>query len=173
MECTPEEATPISASPGLDGRAVDHLLLVDHADREASQIVLVYVIHARHLGGLAANQRAACLTAALCDARYHLRDLCGLVFADCDIVEEEQRLCTAAGDVVYAHGNAVDATVSCLSIRNASLSLVPTPSVPETRIGSHALELRAEQTAEAAERTHNALGNVVLSTIGFISLTAS
>ncbi len=34
-------------------------------------------------------------------------------------------------------------TVSCLSIRNASLSFVPTPSVPETRIGSAILRAAA------------------------------
>ena len=142
----------------LDGRAVDHLLLVDHADREAGHVVLVYRIEARHLGGLAADQRAACLTAALCDARYHLRDLCGLVFADCDIVEEEQRLCTAAGDVVDAHGNAVDADRVMLVHQERQLEL----GAHAVRAGDqngvgHALELRAEQTAEAAERTHNAL----------------
>ena len=39
-----------------DGGAVDDSGLFGHADREASQIVLVLVIHARHLGGLAADQ---------------------------------------------------------------------------------------------------------------------
>ena len=144
---------------GLDAGAVDHLFLIDHADREAGHIVLVFRIEARHFSGFAADQRAACLTAALCDTGNHLCDLLRVVLADCNIVEEEQRLCTAAGDIVYAHGNAVDANGVVLVHQERQLEL----GADAIRTGNedrilHAIEIRAEQAAEAAERTHNALG---------------
>ena len=144
---------------GLDAGAVDHLFLIDHADREACHIVLVFRIEARHFSGLAADQRAACLTAALCDTGNHLCDLLRVVLADCNIVEEEQRLCTAAGDIVYAHGNAVDANGVVLVHQERQLEL----GADAIRTGNedrilHAIEIRTEQAAEAAERTHNALG---------------
>ena len=48
-----------------DARAVDDRGLLGHADREAGQIVLVLVVHAGHLGGLAADQAGAGLHAAV------------------------------------------------------------------------------------------------------------
>ena len=82
-----------------------------------------------------------------------------MVLADCNIVEEEQRLCTAAGDIVDTHGNAVDANGVVLVHQERQLEL----GAHAVRAGNqngvcHALELGAEQAAEAAERTHNALG---------------
>ena len=61
------------------------------------------------LGGLAADQRAAGLNAALGHARNQRRHLFRLVFANGDVIQEKQRLGPAAHDIVDAHGHAVDA----------------------------------------------------------------
>ena len=95
------------ADPNL--RAVDQPLLLDHAHRESGDVVLAVGIHARHLGRLAAHQRAAGLAAALGDARHDGLDLPGLVAAHGHIVEEQQRLGPLRQHVVDAHGHGVDA----------------------------------------------------------------
>ncbi len=59
----------------------------------------------------------------------------GIVLAAGNIVQEETGALPCAGNIIYTHCHAVDSTVSCLSIINASFSFVPTPSVPETRVG--------------------------------------
>ena len=38
---------------------IDHLALIDHAHAEAGKVVLVHRVETRHLGGLAADQRAS------------------------------------------------------------------------------------------------------------------
>ena len=48
-----------------DGGAVDDLRLLDRADGEAGEVVFAVRVHAGHLGGLAADQRAAGQFAAL------------------------------------------------------------------------------------------------------------
>ena len=53
----------------LVGHARQDLVALDDADAEAGQVVVAVGVHARHLGGLAADQRAAGLPAALGDAR--------------------------------------------------------------------------------------------------------
>ena len=48
---------------GADGVTRDHTLALDGADDEPRQIVLAALVQAGHLGGLAANQRAAVVAA--------------------------------------------------------------------------------------------------------------
>ena len=64
---------PSTASPGAMRAAVDDPALLDHADAEAGEVVFALGVHAGHLGGLAADQRAAGLLAALGDAADHAR----------------------------------------------------------------------------------------------------
>ncbi|GIU89632.1 MAG: hypothetical protein KatS3mg010_0731 [Acidimicrobiia bacterium] len=86
-----------------------HVRAVDHTDREADEVELAGLHHARVLRHLAAEQRAARLAAALGDPGDELVDLLRNELADRDVVEEEQRLGTLRGDVVDRHGDAVDA----------------------------------------------------------------
>ena len=79
------------------------------ADREAREVVVVAVIHAGHLRGLAADQRAAGLAAAFGDAADDRRALVRIELAGREIVEEEQRLGALHDDVVDAHGDEIDA----------------------------------------------------------------
>ena len=63
-------------------------------------------------------------------------------------------------------------TVSCLSIRNASFSFVPTPSVPETRVGfSIFLKLSMEKAPEKPPSPPRTSGRMVSFTYFFISST--
>ena len=54
--------------PRLYGTTVDQPVLVDDADTETGQIIVCIRIHARHFGGLTADEGGAGLFAALCDA---------------------------------------------------------------------------------------------------------
>ena len=47
--------------------AVDDLILFNNADTEASKIVVLAFIHARHLRRFTANKRCACQLAAFAD----------------------------------------------------------------------------------------------------------
>ena len=66
-------------------------------------------IHAWHFGGLAADQSAAGLTAALGNARDDGRGGVHIKLAAGEVIEEEQRFGTADQDVVDAHGDQIDA----------------------------------------------------------------
>ena len=94
---------------GLHGLVIEDLFLVHNAHGETGQIVLVLRHHARVLSGLAAHQRTVSLDAALGHTLDDLGDLLGDVAAAGDVVEEDQRFCTGADDVVDAHSHAVDA----------------------------------------------------------------
>ena len=52
-----------------DAVAGQRLAALDRADAEAGEVIVARRIHARHFRGLAADQRAARLAAALGDAR--------------------------------------------------------------------------------------------------------
>ena len=79
------------------------------ADRKAREIVVAGVIEARHLGGFAADQRAARKPATLRDARDDRRAGLWIQLSAGEIVEKEKRLCALHHEVVDRHGNQVDA----------------------------------------------------------------
>ena len=82
---------------------------LDDADAEAGEVVVVAVIHAGHLGGLAADQRAPACTQPSAMPRDHAGGDVHLQLAGGVVVEEEQRLGALHDDVVGAHGDQVDA----------------------------------------------------------------
>ncbi len=90
-------------------RGVDELRALYNAAREARDVVLSAAVHARHLGSLAADKRAARLPAALRHAGDDSFDLGRIVMADGHVVEEEQRLGALRQHVVDAHGHGIDA----------------------------------------------------------------
>src|SRR5665213_3865887 len=92
-----------------DVGAWQDLAALDRADREAGEIVIVAVIEPRHLGGLAADQRAAGLPAAESNAGDDGRADFRLEFTGGVIVEEEQRLGALHYQVIDAHGAEIDA----------------------------------------------------------------
>ena len=89
--------------------AVDDAILLDEPDTETREVVVVALVHARHLGRLAADERATRLQAAFHDALDDaLRDV-DLQAPGRVVVEEEDRLGALHDDVVRAHCNQVDA----------------------------------------------------------------
>ncbi len=93
----------------LDVRAADDVGFFHHADRETGEVVLAGRIHAGHLGGLAADQRATGLFATERDALDDLGGGIHIQLAAGEIIEEEQRLRALHQDVVDAHADQVDA----------------------------------------------------------------
>ena len=94
---------------GLHTAAVDDLVALDGADDEAGDVVVAERVDARHLRGLAADERAARRAAGLGDALDELGELLGDELAGRVVVEEEERLGAAAEDVVDAVVDEVDA----------------------------------------------------------------
>ena len=76
--------------------------LLDHADDEAGDVVLAVGVEARHLGGFAADQRAAVLAAAARDAGDDLLGDRRRQPPGRQVVEKEQRLGALHQDVVDA-----------------------------------------------------------------------
>ena len=93
----------------LDVRAADDVGFFHHADREAGKVVFPGRIHAGHLGGFAADQRATGLFAAERDALDDFGGGIHIELAAGEIIEEEQRLRALHQDVVDAHADQVDA----------------------------------------------------------------
>ena len=83
--------------------------LLDDADAEAGEVVVLAVIEAGQLGGLATDERAARLPAALGDAADDARAGLDVERAGREVVEEEQRLGAGDEHVVDAHRDEVDA----------------------------------------------------------------
>ncbi len=91
-----------------DRRAGQLLAALHRADAEARKIIVAGGIHARHLGRLAADQRAAGLEAALRDRGDNRLGDSGVELAGREIVEEEQRLGALDDEIVDAHGDEID-----------------------------------------------------------------
>src|SRR5690606_26596539 len=90
-------------------------------------------VHARHLGGFAADQRAAGQFATARDtADDGGRRVDGQLAAG-EVVQEEQRLGALHQDVVDAHGHQVDAD-----------GVVAVPVEGQLELGSHAVGARDE-----------------------------
>ena len=116
------------------------------------------MVHAGHLGGLAADQRAAGLAAAVGDAGDDFRGGLHVELAGGVIVEEKQGLGALHDEVVHRHGDEVDADA------------VVAPGLDgDAELGAHAViggnqdrvleaaGLQVEQPAEAAQRRIGAL----------------
>ena len=136
---------------GGDAAPVDDPALLHHADGEAREVVFAGRIHARHLGGLAADERAPRLLAAGGDAPNHG---CGGVHVELparEVVEEEERLGALHENVVHAHRDEVDAdgVVPLELERELELGADPVGAGDQHRF---AIILRDfEQCAEAAD----------------------
>ena len=81
---------------------------LDGAEREARQIIVAALIHAGHLGGLAADEGAAGLTATLRDSGDDALGGVDLELAGGVVVEEQQRLGALGEQVIDAHGDQID-----------------------------------------------------------------
>ena len=121
---------------GLDRLAVDDVLALDDADAEAGHVVVAGLVEVGQDGRLAADQGAVGLHAAVADALDEFaRSAAGRPSA------WRGSRGTSSGSPPVQRQSLTDMatrsmpTVSCLFIRPATLSLVPTPSVQVTRTG--------------------------------------
>ena len=140
---------------------IEHLWPVDHAHREASEIVIVRAHDTGVLGHLAAHERSARELAAVGHALHDLGHMLGLDVPDGDIVEEEQRLRARREDVVHAHGDEILAhrLVAVEQLREHQLGAHTIRAADEDGV-LHILERRSgEQPAESTD-TADDLGAV-------------
>ena len=108
---------------GLDAHRVDGACEFNHADGEAGKIEIITGVDAGHLGGLAAEERAAGLSTPLGDALEQVAEH-GLVdLADGDVIEEEERFGALHDHVVDIHRDQVDADGVVLPHRGGDLDL--------------------------------------------------
>jgi hypothetical protein len=126
---------------GLDPSAVDQLLLFDHRQAEAGQVVTVGAVEAGHLRGLPTQQRAAAAAAAGRDALHHLRQGGGAELAGGDVIQEEQRFGAAGDHVVDAHRHQVDAD-----------AVVATMGLGQVELGADPVGARHQQGAAQSSR---------------------
>ena len=137
FECTPLEARPSTTSPGFTPGPGQDLRLLHRADGKTGEVVFACRVHAGHLGGLAADQRAT--------ARARSRGRC----RRSPPPPFRRRACrrrsspgrTAARRPAPARRSRSWPPGRCrpcraCSIRRPACSLVPTPSVPLTSTGS-------------------------------------
>ena len=157
--CSPDEGSPTSTSPASIPRAVEHLRPLDQADDEADELVVPRLVEAGHLGGLAAEQRAAVLPAAGGDAATTAPPSSRLEHAGRQVVQEEERLGALHQDVVDAVVDqvAADRGVVAGHLRHHQLGADPVGGGDEDRLG-HPPELGPEQAAEAADLGEHAGG---------------
>ena len=87
---------------GFAARTVQQTLALADADARADKIELAFLVDARKLRGLAADQRAAGGAANFGGALDELRHLFELDAVRCDVVQQEERVCAGADDVVDA-----------------------------------------------------------------------
>ena len=88
--------------------AIDDGVFLHDAYAEPREVVIALVVHTRHLGRFATDERAAGESAAFDDASDDALGDIDLEFAGGVIVEKEQRLGALYGDVVDAHADEVD-----------------------------------------------------------------
>src|SRR5690606_7036396 len=93
------------------------------ADCEAGKVIVIAVIHARHFGGFATDERAASEAAAMGNAFDNRGALGNVEFAGGEIIEEEERLCTLNDQIIDAHGDEVLADRIMLASIDGDLEL--------------------------------------------------
>ena len=148
-----------STSPSAHAIGAEDRVLVDVADDEAGQVVVRRRVDARHLGRLAADERAAVLAAARGDAGDDAFD---------DRRHRARRTRRSRGRRAAARpargcrsrSDSRDRGRSCRGgpASIATLSFVPTPSALDDEHGLRHVGRDAEHAAEAAERAARAGG---------------
>ena len=151
----PGGGQPDDGVAGLHPLGTELGAVLDHPDREAGQVELVGGHDPGVLGRLAADQRAAGLTAALVHPGHDGGHRVRIDLAGGQVVEHEERLGTDAHQVVHAHGHQVEADRLVAAGGRATTSLVPTPSVEATSTGRVAGHVERELAAEAADARHH------------------
>jgi len=122
------------------------------SDRKPREVIIALLVDPGHLGGLAADQGASSLPAALGDTGYDRCPDLGIELAAGEIVEKEQRLGALHHEIVHRHGHEVDADRVVPARRARDLHLGPhsVSGCHQDRVAK-ARSLEVEQAAEAAD----------------------
>src|ERR1700730_311461 len=121
---------------------------LDHADDETGEVVVAQRVHAGHLRGLAAEERAASLAAGRGHAFDDLGEDLWIELAGGQVVEGEHGPRAGGGDVVHAVVDDVDANAAVRGRGYRDLDLGPDPIRACRQVAP------ARQRIEARERTH-------------------
>ena len=134
-----------------------HIAAFHGADGEASEVVVAGAVHARHLGGLSADERAAAVLAALGNRCDDLCSLGALELTRRKVVEEEERLGALHDQIVDHHRHQVDADVlvHARRLRDHQLRAAAIRARDQDRVLVPA-RLHVEEAAETADRAHRA-----------------
>ena len=119
---------------------------IDQADYESREVVVAQRIDAGHLSSLSAQEGAPSLAARLAHALDELREHVRVELAGGEVVEEEQRPCSDARDVVDAVVDDVDADPAVLARGDCDLDLRADP------VGAGREVTPARQGVKARER---------------------
>ena len=132
--------------------AVEHLGFFHHADDGAAHVVFTFLIKARHLRRLAADERAIVFRARAREALDDVRENVRLKLARAEIIEEEQRLRAQHRDVVHAMVHEIRADGVVLVQREGELQLRADAvhGRHEDRLAIF-FHVQREQAAEAAD----------------------
>ena len=109
---TPADAKPITASPGDDAAAVDHLRARHDPDAGAGEVELAGGVDAGELGRLSADERDPCPPAHLGRSLDEVGDLVELDLVGRDVVEQQERRGAAREHVVDAVRGQIGAAVA-------------------------------------------------------------
>ena len=155
LECTPLEARPSRTSPSATPRGSAAPRSIAPTAKPARSKSPAGV-HARHLGGLAADERAPASAQPAAMPSITRAAASTVEPAGGEVVEEEQRLGALADQVVDAHRHEVDADgVEPAGVdREPELGADPVGRGDEDRVGV-ARGLEVEERAEAAEPRHH------------------
>ena len=143
---------PDQSVAGCDAAAVDDGIVVDHADAETRQIVVIGGVHVGHLRRLAADERDTGELAAFGDA---FDDPIGHLFVELAggiIIEKIERLGALHDHVVGAHGHQIDADAGVDARIDGETQLGADAVGPRNQNRPRvAIHRQLEQAAEAAE----------------------
>ncbi len=137
---------------GADRLAVEEGGAVDDADDGADQVVVLAVVEAGHLGGLAADEGATGQLAAAGQAGEDLLEAGGLQLGGADVIEEEEGLGADDGDVVDAVVDEVfaDGVVAVGHFGDLQFGADAVDAADQNGVLEF-LELGLEEAAEAAD----------------------
>ena len=139
----------------------------DHADRKTGQVILILRVEARHFCRFASNQRRAGLDAAVSHTGNNLGNFFGDIFPTGNIIQEYQRLRTAADNIIDAHRHTVNPDRIVLVQLKGQLELGPYAiSAGNQHRPGQAGHIQFKQTAEPANPRNDTLcqraGHVLL-----------
>lgn len=132
----PEEGKPSTTSPGTIFALVMIFDFFDRTDGKTGQIVFAFGIHVRHFGRFTTDQCATSVFTALCNPLNNAGGRIDIELAAGEVIQENSGSAPCTSTSLTLMATRSMPTVSWRLRSKASLSLVPTPSVPETSTGS-------------------------------------